>query len=92
MNVEHFAIATSGAILMGYLVVGAIFRRWATKTREPLFSRFAVAFYILALERCLLLAVGENQTHHALIYLTRMVAFLTIIAAIWNQSRTRPGS
>jgi hypothetical protein len=91
MNLPSLIVATSGAILMGYLTIGAIFWRWSKKTGERLFARFAIAFHILALERVLILGFGEDQTHRALIYLTRLVAFLIIISAIWRQSRPRRG-
>jgi Gpi18-like mannosyltransferase len=92
MNIYGLTIATSGAILMGYLVIGAIFWRWAKRTQERLFSRFAVTFFILALERCLILGFGEDEAHHALIYLTRLIAFLIIIGSIWSQSRSGRGN
>jgi hypothetical protein len=89
MNMHDLVTATSGAIMIGYLIIGAIFWRCWSKTRERLFARFAVAFYVLTLERVLLLVIGENQPGHIAIYITRLAAFLIIIWSIWNQSRSR---
>jgi len=92
MTMDNLTIATSGAILIGYVIIAAIFWRWSKRMQERLFARFSVAFYVLALERLLILGVGENETHRALIYLTRLFAFLLIIWSIWSQSRRKPSA
>lgn len=89
MNAHDLVSASSGAIMIGYLIIGAILWRCWTKTRQPLFARFAAAFYVLTFERILLLAIGEDQPGHILVYVTRLVAFLIIIWSIWDQSQSR---
>ena len=89
MNLHDLVYVTSGAIGIGYLIIGAILWRCWTKTRERLFAHFAISFYILTCERLLLLVLGEDQPGHIAIYITRLIAFLTIIWAIWMQSRSR---
>ena len=89
MNMHDLVTATSGGIMIGYLIIGAILWRCWTKTGERLFARFAVAFYVLTFERALLLGIGDDQPGHILIYVTRLIAFLIIIWSIWDQSRSR---
>jgi hypothetical protein len=89
MSIHDLTMATSGAVLFGYLTIAFILQRCHRKTGERLFFRFALAFHILDCERVLLLIVGEDQPHRALLFVTRLVAFLIIIGTIWSQSRRR---
>jgi hypothetical protein len=89
MNIYDLTMASSGAVLLGYLIIAVLLQHCHRRTGERLFFRFALAFYILASERLLLLFVGEDQPHRALIYVTRLIAFLIIIGTIWSQSRRR---
>lgn len=91
MNLYHASTALSGAIMLGHLVIAAFFWRYWIKTRERLFVFFTIAFLLLALERLALMAgSGIEAPDRPLIYVTRLIAFLVIIIAIWDANR-RPG-
>lgn len=87
MNAHDLTLVASGAILFGYLLIGILFLRFWMKTRERLFAFFAAAFWLLALERILLLSGGDEASRHPVIYVTRLIAFLVIIWAIWDKNR-----
>lgn len=89
MSLDEVTLAMSGAILLGYLVIGAFFWRFWVITRERLFVFFSIAFCLLGLER-LLLMIGEvDSPNRPLLYITRLIAFLVIIAGIWNANRRK---
>lgn len=85
--IRDFSIACSGAVFFGYMVVGLFFLRFWRQTRARLFACFAVAFFILALERALMITWVIEPIHQPLIYCTRLVAFLVIAGAIWDANR-----
>jgi hypothetical protein len=92
MNAQDLAVSLSGAILLGYLLIAAFFWRFWVRARERLFLFFTAAFCLLAFERVLLLIVGWIEgADRPLIYLTRLLAFLVIIAGIWDANRRPPG-
>lgn len=89
MNFHELKLVSSGAILFGYLIIALYFWRSWSVSRDPLLRHFAIAFGLLVLERVLLLGSDADFPHRPLIYLTRLVAFLVIIWAIWDKNRVR---
>ena len=82
----------SGAVTAQCLVISLFFRRYARKTADQFFLYFSVLFLLLAIERILLLFLGEANEFRPLVYLIRLAAFSMIIVAILfknNQSRLR---
>jgi hypothetical protein len=82
----------SGAIMLGFLAIGFFFFRFWRKTRDTLFAVFAASFWVLALERVLLLATiqQEESSYHEFrpyVYLVRFAAFMLIIVAFWLKNR-----
>ena len=76
-----------GMLTMGYLIAGVFFLRYWRRTRERLFASFAVALFILALQRVLLaadLAIIEDDTWY---YALRLLAFVIILWAIVDKNR-----
>ena len=76
-----------GMLAMGYLVAGMFFLRYWRRTRERLFASFAVALFILALQRGLLaadFAIIEDNTWY---YGLRLLAFVLILWAIVDKNR-----
>jgi len=80
--------------MLGFLAIGYFFLRFWQKTRDSLFAVFAAAFWVLALERVLLLATATNlqgdsaaQELRPYIYLIRFFAFMLIIAAFLLKNR-----
>ena len=77
----------SGAILMGYLVAGLFFLRFWRDTRDRLFLIFAVAFFLLGLQRVALVLTREMLESQTGLYLIRLFAFLLILGAIVDKNR-----
>jgi hypothetical protein len=87
--IQNLSIACSGVVLFGYVVIGLFFYRFWHRTGARLFAAFALAFFVLALERGMLLTEAVERIHEPLIYLTRLCSFLIIAWAIWDTSRRR---
>ncbi|HWA24247.1 MAG TPA: DUF5985 family protein [Lacunisphaera sp.] len=87
--IPNLSLACAGAVLFGYVVIGLFFCRYWQRTGARLFSAFALAFFILALERAMMLTEAVEPVHEPIIYLTRLVAFLVIAWAIWDTNRAR---
>jgi hypothetical protein len=72
----------SGAITMGYLVVGLLFLKFWRRTRDAFFMMFAGAFWLLAVNQAAFTLSDSGQTERGAIYLLRLAAFALIIVAI----------
>jgi uncharacterized membrane protein len=73
----------SGVLTMGYLVAALFFLRFWRQTHDRLFGWFAAAFFILALHRVFVVAMPDSE----LGYVVRLLAFVVILAAIWDKNR-----
>jgi hypothetical protein len=77
----------SGACVLGYFVVGLVFlRSWRT-TRDRLFAMFAASFWLLALQRVLLVLTDQLSENRPYLYLLRLAAYLLIVWAIVDKNR-----
>jgi len=77
----------SGAMGVASLVIGFFFTQFYKKLGDRFFLLFAIAFYILAFERVVLLFYQvKNETQPA-VYLIRLAAFIIILAAIVDKNR-----
>jgi amino acid transporter len=76
----------SGAIVMGYFVAGLFFLRYWRDTRDRLFLVFAVAFWMLGVQRALINLVDVAAEDQAVFYLLRLAAFLLIIWAVVDKN------
>ena len=81
----------TGAIAMGYAVAGLFFLRFWREARDRLFGLFALAFFVLAVNRIVGLALfgteeGYSGNH---VYWIRLAAFLLILAAIIDKNLVR---
>jgi hypothetical protein len=74
----------SGAIAMGYLVVGLCFLKFWKRTHDGLFITLAVAFWLLALNTAF---SGSIAFEKSWIYILRLAAFTLIIIAILRKNR-----
>lgn len=77
----------SGAIIMGYTVGGLYFLRFWKDTADRLFLIFALAFWMLALQRALLTLLAYAEGAHLYLYVIRLLAFVLILAAIVDKNR-----
>jgi hypothetical protein len=79
----------AGAIVMGYGVAGLFFLRFWRQTRDRLFLAFAVAFWILGLQRLGLALTRSIVEDQSSLYLVRLFAFVLILIAIVDKNRSR---
>jgi uncharacterized membrane protein YeiB len=79
----------SGAIMMGYAVAGLFFLRFWRETRDRLFSIFALAFWVLAINRFAFLFIDEASEARTYVYLMRLVAFSLILVALIDKNRSK---
>ena len=77
----------SGALMMGYFVVGLYFLRFWRDTRDRLFGIFAAAFWLLAAQRAALALSDDPMGEQLLLYSVRLLAFVLILAAIIDKNR-----
>lgn len=70
----------SGAILMGYAVAGVFFWRFWRLTRDRLFMIFALSFWVLGIDRLLVVVMGYET--HSYLYVIRLLAYLLILWGI----------
>lgn len=87
-TLTHFV---SGGIAMACMVAGLFFLRFWRKSRDRLFILFAIAFWILAVNRLALTFTQVDETRTYL-YMVRLLAFLVILAAIVDKNRARPST
>lgn len=77
----------SGAIMMGCWVMGVFFHKFWLKTRDKLFLSFSLAFWIMALERIVLISLTDRDNeNNAVVYLIRLAAFVLILIGIINKN------
>ena len=76
----------SGVLFTGYAIAGLFFLRFHRESRDRLFGYFAVAFFLLAFQR-ILLVFTEPAT---LSYVVRLVAFLVILWGVIEKNRPTP--
>lgn len=79
----------SGAIMMACWVIGLFFFRFWKKTQDRLFSIFAVAFWMLAVERIVLLILNRENEIYSFVYIIRFLAFVLILWAIADKNRSK---
>jgi hypothetical protein len=78
--------AISGAILLGCWAIGLFFFRFWRRNLDRLFWFFGAAFWLLAVERILLLTISQTHEFQPYIYTVRLVAFLLILYAIYQKN------
>lgn len=79
----------SGGIAVACAMIGVCFFRNWRRSGMRLFLLFAIAFYLLTIERIVLVAVNPDNESAPYVYLIRLAAFVVIIAAIVDQNRKR---
>ena len=82
------ALLVSGAIVMGYGVAGLFFLRFWRETHDRLFVIFAGAFWLLGVQRLLLVFSHDMVEDDTPLYLLRLLAFLLILGAIVDKNRS----
>lgn len=78
----------SGAIMMACFVAGLFFLRFWRSTRDRFFALFALSFWLLALERIILVTLDPIDETRTFVYLIRSMAFAVIVMAILDKNRS----
>jgi hypothetical protein len=81
-----------GALTMGYAVAGMFFLRFWRDTRDRLFLLFAVAFFVLSMNRAGFAFIHEQDSHGDYLYWIRLVAFLIMLIAIIDKNFLQKGN
>ena len=76
-----------GIIAMGFGVAALFFLRFWRETHERLFAIFAVAFFVLAVNRLGLVVTAQHSVRGDYLYWVRFLAFMLILAAIIDKNR-----
>lgn len=74
---------------MGFWAIGYFFFRFWKKTGDGLFAAFSAAFWVLSMERLVLLLTDPTDERRPLVYLIRFFAFLLISFAIFLKNRPK---
>ncbi len=83
--------ALSGGIAVAFGMIGLCFVRFWRSSRNRLFLLFAIAFFLLTVERIVFLLANPDDEFRPYIYMIRLAGFLVIIAAIIDQNRKGGG-
>jgi hypothetical protein len=76
-----------GAMTMGFAVAGMFFLRFWRETHDRLFAFFALAFFVLAVNRLGFAFVSDSRDDY--LYWARLVAFLIILLAVVDKNIMR---
>src|SRR5687767_11360978 len=89
VNGQELHLILAGAVIMACFVAGLLFLRFWRRTRDRLFLIFALAFWVMALQRILVAGMGEELGEwRALYYMIRLLAFVLILVAIVDKNRS----
>jgi hypothetical protein len=78
----------SGAITLGFLTAALFFIRFWRSTQDGLFLAFAIAFALLGAGQAIQALANIPQEERSYIFLIRLAAFTTILAAIFRKNRS----
>lgn len=81
----------SGALTLGFVVIGAWFLKFWRKTRDRLFLSFGVAFWLFALNQFLTFFLSADREIR-IEYVLRVLGFLVILVAIARKNAERGSS
>jgi hypothetical protein len=76
----------TGVYVMGYTVAGLFFLRFWYVTRDRLFLLFAIAFWVLGLQRLMLGLTTQTDEDVLYLYGIRLAGFILIIWAIIDKN------
>ena len=80
----------SGALVFAYAVAGAHFLQFWRRTGDRLFTYFAVAFWLFAVNQLAVSVPLVTRESGDWVYLLRIAGFVLILVAILNKNRERP--
>jgi Family of unknown function (DUF5985) len=74
----------AGGIMVSAWAISVFFVRFWKKTGDRLFALFAIAFFLLGVERVVIVSLPTR--HQFAAYSIRLCAFLLIILAVWHKN------
>jgi hypothetical protein len=77
-----------GAVAMGHFVAGLFFLKFWRKTRDRFFAMFAAAFWLLGVNR-IVMVLTQDYDEHQYTYWVRFVAYVIILLAILDKNREK---
>jgi uncharacterized membrane protein len=77
----------SGAVAFGFFICGLFFLRYWSRSRDPLFLAFALAFAFLGSGHAILALANIPTEERGAVYVFRLTAFLLILVAIYRKNR-----
>lgn len=77
-----------GGTVVAAAAIALAFLRYWSRTREPFFALFGVAFALFAVNRVAVFVVDDVEESGAWVYTPRLLGFLLIIAAIVEKNRS----
>jgi hypothetical protein len=94
MTQTAILLVIDGALMMMCFTIATFFLKYWRHSRERLHAMFALAFFILGVNRVLLVAyshaIAPVQEHHLALYTVRLAAFVIILLAIADKNRNLP--
>lgn len=84
---EHVNYFLSGGSFLGFVAAGLVFLRFWQKSHDRFFATFSISFFMMAIERVLVLQINPEMEIHSYIYIFRLVGFIFVIAAIVEKNR-----
>ncbi len=85
-------VALSGALAMLYALIGLFFLKFRSRSGDRLFTLFAAAFLLLAVQRVALTLAREWNEATLWLYGMRLIAFAMILVAILDKNRANRGT
>lgn len=77
----------SGATFITSGAIALFFLRFWHQSGDRLFAIFALAFGVFAVNRLILVLLGDDDENATYVYLVRLAAFLLILVAIADKNR-----
>lgn len=77
----------SGATCMTSAAIALFFVRFWHQSGDRLFGFFALAFAVFAVNRLILVVLGDDDENATYVYLARLAAFVLILVAIADRNR-----
>lgn len=90
INGDYMAEFLLGATTMGFLVAGLFFLRFWWQTHDRLFAIFALAFWMMGVNRLVLaFFIEADEASNLPVYIVRLLAFSLILVAILDKNRSK---
>jgi hypothetical protein len=79
---QDVAVFLGGMATMGFLLAGLFFFRFWVRTKDSLFAKFGIAFWLLAANQAFINVSGIPREDLSWAYILRILAFAMLIYGI----------